>query len=258
MKNKSLTQRILIGIICVICAVIIGTGIHLAVVLTGIHAGSGNEDMSAYDVVFSGNINLLGEDYDVALKGKDGSFTVDAGTIQNVAEGTYTFTEGQGWTFVFADDLTTNVRSQYDADAGQHSFVYALNLGSRGEGNLRLVHKDKQFVPASQPWNDIPAFSGTGAWFGGVVTAPIVCSCDAEGHFSIFGTGDEINVIRGSYTQSGSDYTLTTESGEVYHSVVDAESGLPSITVPIHRPGLEVYNAADTEVVLTLTVLAVD
>lgn len=258
MKNKSLTQWILIGIICVICAAIVGTGIHLAVVLTGIHAGSGAVDMSAYDIVFSGNINLLGEDYDVTLMGKDGSFTVDAGTIQNVVEGSYTFTEGQGWTFVFADTLTTNVRSQYDANAGQHSFVYTLNLGSRGEGNLQLICKDKQFVPASQPWDDIPAFSGTGAWFGGVVTAPIVCSCNADGQFTIFGTGGEINVICGSYTQSGNDYTFTTESGEVYHSVVDAESGLPSITVSIHRPELEVYHAADTEVVLTRTVLTVD
>lgn len=91
-----------------------------------------------------------------------------------------------------------------------------------------------------------------------MVTAPIVCSCDADGQFTIFGTGGEINVIRGTYIQSGSDYTFTAESGEVYHSAVDVESGLPAITVSVHRPELEVYNAADTEVVLTLTVLTVD
>lgn len=258
MKNRSLVEWILIGIVCVLCVAVIGTAVHLVTVMTGLNAGSGSADMDGYDVVFSGSIELLEENYDVVLKGKDGSFTVDAGNLLDVVQGSYTFTDGQGWTFVFSDALNTNVRSQYDAASGEHGFIYALDLGSRGAGSLRLAREDKKFDAADQPWNDIPVFSGTASWFGGAINAAIVCSCDAEGNFSIFGTGGEINVIRGTYVQNGDDYTFTTEDGTVYTAAADEQSGLPTITVPVHRPELEVYNAADTEAVLTLNVPTVD
>ena len=165
---------------------------------------------------------------------------------------------GYNWRIPLKNSMNTNVCSQYEKESGTHSFLYSLDLGSRGTGTVRLSCKDANFVAAEKPWADIPLFSGTGLWFGGVVTAPIVCACDAQCNFTIFGTGDEIDVIRSTYTIEGDIYKLTTESGAIYTSVIDADSGLPAVTVSVHRPSLEVYGAADTDVLLTLQVLTED
>lgn len=261
MKNLTIKRKVLSILGAVLTVVLVAALIQMLTVIrsAGNSSLAAQEDLSAYDVVFTGNVTLLDEPYDVVLKGKDGSFTVDANQLKNIMDGTYTFTEGQGYTFVFRDSFGTNVRSQYDRDGKEHGFLYTLDMGSRGAGTLRLSRPDPGFAASATPWNDLPAFAGTPVWFGGVLSASAVCSCDAEGNFQIFCTGGEINVISGTYAVEGNTYTLTAEDGRVVTSTIDEETGLPSFTMVVHRPALEAYGAAaDAETKFTLTVLTVD
>lgn len=258
MKNLSLKNKILAVIAVLLCIVIIGAVVHLITTIQTANKAAAGEDLSSYDVVFTGNINIYDEEYDIVLKGKNGQFNVDAGNLKNVMDGKYTFTDGQGWTFVFNDSLGTNVRSQYDQAEKVHRFIYSLNLGSRGTGNVLLANEDKSFKAAETSWQDIPAFTGNAAWFGGVLNATTICACDADGNFKIFCTGGEIDVIKGSYELSGDNYVFTAENGTVYTTEIAPDSGLPSFTVAVHRPSLEAYGAADTEAILTLQVLSVE
>ena len=141
MKKLSLRNRILSVIALLLCIVIIGATVHLITTVTSANKSSAGEDLSDFDVVFSGKINLLEEDYDILLKGKGGAFTVDANNMKGIMDGTYTFTDGQGWTFVFNDNLGFNVRSQYNQTEKAHQFIYPLDLGSRGSGNILLVRR---------------------------------------------------------------------------------------------------------------------
>lgn len=262
MKNLSLKGKTLAAVAAVLCVVILVATVQMIVAIVGANNPNNavsSDDPSNYDVVFTGNITLLEEPYEITLKGKDGKFTVDANTMKGVMSGTYTFTEGQGWTFAFNDSLGTNVRSQYDKSAKTHNFIYSLNLGSRGTGNIELSNEDAGFAASDTPWNDIPAFSGTASWFGGTLSADAVCSCDADGNFKIFCTGDEITEIVGTYAVSGNTYTFTTDEGAVYESHIDDSTGLPTFTISTHRPALEAYGpVADSEVVFSLVVLTVD
>lgn len=260
MKNLTVKGKVLSCIGLLLTVILVAALIQMLTVIRsmGNTSATAQEDLSTYDIVFTGNITLLDEPYEVVLKGKDGAFRVDANSLKNIMDGTYTFTENQGYTFVFQDSFGTNVRSQYNTSEKEHSFLYTLDLGSRGAGTLRLSRPDPDFTASAEPWNDIPAFAGTPTWFGGVLSAPAICSCDAEGNFKIFCTGGEINVISGTYTVDGNTYTLTTEDGRVVTSAIDDETGLPSFTITVHRPALEAYGAADTDAKFTLTVLTVE
>lgn len=260
MKNLSLSGKIrliLTGLLCLVIVVALG---HMTVVMVGAFSpkAAEEEDLSQYEMVFTGNITIFDEPYEVLLKGKDGSFTMDANTLKGIMSGSYTFTEGQGWTFTFRDNNSTIVRSQYDKDSKSHSFIYALDMGSRGTGNIRLTNPDQGFNPAAAPWDDIPFFSGTAGWFGGTLSATAVASCDEAGNFRIFCTGDEINEITGTYVLTDGNYVFTTEDGTVYTSRPDPDSGLPVLEVNVHRPALEAYGAADTVAVMNLVVLVAD
>jgi len=260
MKNLSLSGKIRAVLAGLLCIAVVAALSHMGITMATAFAPKTEpkEDLSQYDMVFTGNITIYDEAYDIVLKGKDGSFTMDANTIKNVMDGSYTFTEGQGWTFTFQDANSTVVRSQYDRDAKAHSFIYALDMGSRGTGNLRLSNADEDFSPAAEPWEDIPFFSGTAAWFGGTLSATAAASCDADGNFRIFCTGGEINEIAGTYALVDGNYVFTAEDGTVYTSHPDPDSGLPTLEVGVHRPALEAYGAADTVAQLTLVVLTVD
>lgn len=260
-KTMSLRDKILGGVACAICLVIIAFIIYsiAAVAIAFAPKEAAPTDTTEYDFVFVGSFTALEEEYDIQLKGKDGNFTVDANKIKDVTSGTYTFTEGQGWTFSFADKNGTVVRTQYDGATKTFGFIYALDLGSRGVGNLRLSYTVESFDAAAQPWSDIPSFAGTAGWFGGGVQAPIVLSCDADNNFKVFGTGGEITVIAGTYAQSGDAFVFTSEDGTVYTSAADAETGLQAVEIEVFRPALEAYGpVAYTTVTLTQVVLTVD
>lgn len=262
MKSLSLKNKIMAALAIALCAVIVGFLIYTAVVIVnGVKpkAPAVIGDDTVYDVNFGGNISLLGIDYEVALQGNDGEFTVNAGRISDVTGGTYTFTEGQGWTFSFADASNTVVRSQFDDASKTFSFVYHLDLGSRGAGNLRFSFTDEDFAVDGEPWADIPSFGGTAAWFGGVVTAEISCSCDADGNFRIFEAAGAITEISGTYALEGDSYVFTAADGTVYTATVNAD-GLYEMTVSVYRPALASYGdaVARVPVVMTQIVLTVD
>lgn len=263
MKSLSVKNKVMAGIALALCAVIVGFIIYTAVVIVnGLKPAAppslGGDD-TVYDVSFSGEISLLGVDYDVELRGNDGEFTVNAGRIENVTGGTYVFTEGQGWTFTFADASSTVVRSQFDDESKTFSFVYHLDMGSRGAGNLRFSFTDEDFAVEGEPWADIPSFSGTAAWFGGIVTAEISCSCDANGNFRIFEASGAITEIVGTYELTDGVYVFTAEDGTVYTSAVNGD-GLHEMTVSVYRPALASYGdaVARVPVVMTQIVLTVD
>lgn len=263
MKSLSLKNKIMAALAIALCAVIVGFLIYTAVVIVnGVKPKAPaviGDDGTEYDVNFSGGISLLGVDYDVELQGNDGEFTVNAGRISDVTGGTYTFTEGQGWTFSFADASNTVVRSQFDDASKTFSFVYHLDLGSRGAGNLRFSFTDEDFTVDGEPWADIPSFGGTAAWFGGVVTEEISCSCDADGNFRIFEASGAITEIVGTYELTGGVYVFTAADGTVYTSAVNADD-LHEMTVSVYRPALASCGdaVARVPVVMTQIVLTVD
>ena len=86
MKKLSLRNKILSVIALLLCIVIIGATVHLITTVTSANKSSAGEDLSDFDVVFSGKINLLEEDYDILLKGKGGAFTVDANNMKGIME----------------------------------------------------------------------------------------------------------------------------------------------------------------------------
>ncbi len=262
MKNMSLLQKILGVVACCLIVAVIAVGAH------GIHAfvkGTAPVaiDEGDYEFVFKGNIALLDQEYDVAMMGSEGRFLMDAGSIRNVMDGTYTFTEGQGWTFKFNDAMGTIVRSQYDTETKASSFIYALDMGARGAGNLRLSCEDKDFKPAEKRWNDIPAFSGTAAWLGGSVSTTAVTACDDAGNFRIFTTGGSIFTvieITGKYELVGDEYIFTSNEGATYVAVKDPATGLFTFTCNVINPTVAaaMHNSGEATVVFTQDILTVD
>ena len=185
------------------------------------------------DVVFSGKINLLEEDYDILLKGKGGAFTVDANNMKGIMDGTYTFTDGQGWTFVFNDNLGFNVRSQYNQTEKAHQFIYPLDLGSRGSGNILLVKEDKSFKAPQEPWVEIPTFTGTADL--GVIAAEMRLICKADDSFDFFSTnfGQYIPALNGTYEFVDGTYLFHVE-GEDY--TAEQKEGLYAVSLPVSLP----------------------
>ena len=59
MKKLSLRNKILSVIALLLCVVIIGATVHLITTVTSANKSSAGEDLSDFDVVFSGKINLL-------------------------------------------------------------------------------------------------------------------------------------------------------------------------------------------------------
>lgn len=257
MKKMSLLQKILGVVACCLIVAVIAVGAH------GIHAfvkgtAPATIDEDAYDFVFTGKITLLGEEYDVYLLGSGNTFQMNAGNIKNVMDGTCTFTEGQGWTFKFNDAMGTIVRSQYSKETKASSFIYSLDMGSRGVGNLRLSCEDPDFKAAQTPWNDIPSFTGTAAWFGGVVTAQAVTACDDAGNFRVFCTGGEVNEITGTYELADGKYIFTAADGTSYTAEKNAD-GLYAFSCSVFRPALASYGpVANATIEFVQTVLTVD
>lgn len=259
--SLTLKQKICSGVACALGATIVGFGVASGVTMYNAFkpAVIEQEDMSKYELVFSGKINLLDTDYDIVLKGKDQKFSVDANTIHGVMDGTYTYTEGQGWTFTFDDAAGTIVRSMYDKTSGAFSFIYSLDMGSRGAGNIRLSYEKKDFNAAAECWADIPSFAGTAVFFG--IQAPVTALCDADGNFKIFGTGTVVTLdeIVGTYEYKNDSYIFTAEDGTVYTTEKD-ENGLHTFTYKAHTPQLDAYGpyVSNCNTVLTQVVLTVD
>ena len=233
MKKLSLKNKILTICAILLCAVILASLIHMIVTINnGTKTGSG-EDLSSFDVVFSGTTHILDEDYDVVLKGKEGAFTLDANNLKGVMDGTYSFTDGQGWTFIFNDSLGLNVRSHYNNDKKQHELIYALDLGSRGAGNIQLVSEAKKFAAADSPWADIPTFTGLANL--GVITAEMRLICKADNTFDFFSTnfGQYIPALTGTYVFADSTYTFNVGDEEY---VAELNDGLYSVSLPVSLP----------------------
>lgn len=218
-------------------------------------------DNTEYEFTFMGHITLYDEEYDVQLKGKDEKFSVDANKIKDVTGGSYIFTQGQGWTFSFEDSSNTVVRSIYDKDNKTFSFIYTLDLGSRGKGNLRFSYTVDSFDAAAETWSDIPSFGGTAAWFGGVLKAQMLIACDANNNFNVVSTdltAGEYDAISGTYAYEGGKYLFTLTDGSVIASETDEETGLQFVAMTIHRSTLDAYGAGYASVKLMQVVLTVD
>ncbi len=256
-KTMSLKDKIMAGIACAICLVIVAFIIYSAVGVGLAFAPTNNsapEDNTVYDFIFDGNITLNNETYDVRLKAKDGKFKVDAGKLNEVTKGTYTATQGQGWTFQFDDNNSTAVRSQYDKDSKTHSFIYTIDIGVRGSGNIKLEYKDDAFVAAEQPWGDIPSFGGSGSIYN--MTIPLVLGCDADGGFRLWCTDGIFAVPEtiGTYKYENGVYTFTCEDNTVYTTEIDSSTGLHTFTVNFIIGALGVPSTA----VMTQIVLSVN
>lgn len=257
----TLTQKICTLVAGALAVAILGFLIHgiVIVALVFIPDTPANVEEN-YEFKFEGSIILYDEEYEVCLHGNDGTFSLDANNITDATKGVYTFTEGQGWTFTFDDSAHTVVRSQYDKGTRMHSFVYTLNLGSRGSGNIRLSYVQESFEANDPAWADIPSFSGKASWFGGIVSVDLLISCDDSGNFSVVNSSGEIHIdeVTGTYVYENDCYVFTQDDGTVYTSVLDSNTNLYRVTITIHNPTLDAYGAGYTETVFTQSVLTVD
>ena len=233
MEKMTLKNKILSVIAILLCLVIIGALVQMISTIANANKSSSDEDLSGFDVVFNGKTNILGEDYDIVLKGKDGSFSVDANNMKNIMDGTYSFTEGQGWTFVFDDNLGLNVRSHYKESEKTHQFIYPLDLGSRGAGNILLTSEDKSFKAADEPRDDIPTFTGTADL--NVITAEMRLICKADNSFDFFSTnfGQYIPALNGTYDCTDGKYVFHIEGAEY---TAELKDGMYSVSMPVSLP----------------------
>ena len=71
MEKMTLKNKILSVIAILLCLVIIGALVQMISTVANANKSSSDEDLSGFDVVFNGKTNILGEDYDIVLKGKD-------------------------------------------------------------------------------------------------------------------------------------------------------------------------------------------
>ncbi len=204
-----------------------------------------------YEFNFEGEITLNEIFYTVTIQGEDGNFELKANALPPV-KGTYTKTEGQGYTLSFQDSLATDVRTQYDRNNKEFYFIYNLDLGTaRGNGNIRFTYKDESFVPAEEAWEDIPSFTGTVRL---VVSATMQVVCKGDGTFRLFSTdfADYIPELTGTYEYKDGSYIFTAEGVE-YVSVLNEETGLHEIGLPAGMPAFNFYATANlTQVVLTV------
>lgn len=232
MKGKSLKSILLGAVAALLGIAIVVTGIHLGMTIAnGLAAVKGSNE--EYELYFTADAVIQDEDYHIVLRGNNGEFCVDANNMKDILGGTYASTEGQGWTFFFADSLGSNIRSHFDQNTKQHSFLYPLDMGSRGSGVIQLKASDTAFQQKSPEWKDIPTFSGSVNL--GVITADMRLICKADGTFSCFSSnfGQYIPEITGTYEFSGDDLTFTAE-GETY--AASLTDGLYVVTVPISLP----------------------
>ena len=257
MKNLSLKNKILLGIASALALVILAFLIWTIVaVAVGMAPPKDIVTAGEYDFTFDGKITLNEVEYDVSLNGKDDKFSVSANKLSSVVNGTYEFTEGQGYTFTFNDANGTIVRTQYDTVSKSFGFIYHLDLGARGAGNLKLTLKDENFQVVGEPWQDILSFSGTATVFGSLRFV-CGCSCAPDGTFNIFLSDGPaaIQPISGTYEFVDGKYIFTAEDGSVYTAEKNAD-GLYEFEVGIVIPALP--GGAPQPCVFTQVVLTVD
>lgn len=257
MNFKKLIRNIA-AIVCI--ATFVGFGISDAVVIANSTKTNQSDDVSDknYDIVFNGNVSINEISYDVSLKGNDNIFILYANNF-TVTEGTYEFTEGQGYAFTFNDKNGTIVRSQFEDASKSFGILYNLDLGTaRGNDVLKLSMEDEQFSVVGEAWNDIPVFVGTAGWFGGSLTGIIRIVCDAEGNFKTISPDvTDFDIIEGTYELSDESCVFTAVDGTVYTATKNSD-GLFEVVMPIIRPSLAAYGAELAETTIIQSILTVD
>lgn len=258
MKELSLKNKILSAVAALLCLAVLGLAASTIVVIAvGLNPPVKEQIEKEYDFSFTGKISLYDVDYDVSLNAENGSFSVKAGRIEDVVSGTYKFTAGQGYTFSFADATNTVVRTKFDEGNKQFSFVYHLDMGSRGVGNLLFSLEKSDFSVEGEAWVDIPSFKGTAAWFGGYVTTEVTIACDADNNFKVVDSANYLSPISGTYAYINGKYEFTTTDGAIYVAEKNAD-GLYAFTLNVYNPQLEAYGMAAATADVVQYILTVD
>ena len=114
-----------------------------------------------------------------------------------------------------------------------HQFIYPLDLGSRGAGNILLTSEDKSFKAADEPWDDIPTFTGTADL--NVITAEMRLICKADNSFDFFSTnfGQYIPALNGTYDCTDGKYVFHIEGAEY---AAELKDGMYSVSMPVSLP----------------------
>jgi hypothetical protein len=218
-------------------------------VLTMSGCGGGANDSSAFS--FTGSVELNGVGYDVTMSGEsDGSFTLSPGNIPPI-NGTYEFTEGKGYLFKFGDSVESEILTYYDEESKEFSIIYPLNLGPRGNGNVKLSCKDESFEYDNIGWEyALPVFVGEANFFD-ILIVNLQLQCKSDGTFKVHNDSSYAQQMEGNYTFSDDVYSFTVSESNKFESVYDEATGLSSVTFMIE------VNNVPVETTLTERVLEV-
>ncbi|MDR1532322.1 MAG: hypothetical protein LBS62_09085 [Clostridiales bacterium] len=198
--------------------------------------GCSGEDKkkAGYAFSFTGNITINDIFYDVVLNGEEGgTFELLAGNIPPT-RGTYEFTAGKGYLFKFEDSKENEMITEYDPAAKYFSFVYPLDLGPRGKGNVNLGCKDETFTPDNEGWTfELPVFTGQAVFGNGILTVNLELQCKSDGTFVVHNDSSYAQQIDGTYTCANDIYSFTVSEDFQFESYYDEETGSRSVTFDI-------------------------
>lgn len=176
-------------------------------------------------VKFVGSTEIEGTKYDVevSLEVEDGKNVcyLSVNGISSI-DGTWTLTEGWGYSFTFNDAMETEVRAGYYTEEGKHSFDYYLNVGNNKAAIITLSYAEAGYVLAAD--YELPAVEAELLVFNGVLsmygmTENLILECLPGGNFA-FTTN---SVLNASYTG-----TFTCENGVYTFSFADGANNVVS------------------------------
>ena len=94
---------------------------------------------------FEGKTTIKNVEYKCELHCyEDKTFNLYVLNENKVYSGTYSFTDGIGYKFIFGDSAV--VDSVWNAETKSHEVTYKIRLGRKGSGNVTVSLKDDKFV----------------------------------------------------------------------------------------------------------------
>lgn len=192
-------------------------------------------------VKFVGSTEIDGTNYDVevSLEVEDGA-NICYLSVNGVSsiDGTWTLTDGWGYSFTFNDAMETEVRAGYYTEEGKHSFDYYLNVGNNKAAIITLSYVEAGYVLAAD--YELPVVEAELLVFNGVLsmygmTENLILECLPGGNFA-FTTNSVLNAsYTGTYTAEDGVYTFSFADGanNVVSTLYNADKDAYAFAYPL-------------------------
>lgn len=176
---------------------------------------------------FEGKTTIKNVEYKCELHCyEDKTFNLYVLDENKVYSGTYSFTDGIGYKFIFGDSAV--VDSVWNAETKSHEVTYKIRLGRKGSGNVTVSLKDDKFVQkVNTAFDDFAEkanfhFDQVMSGFHIVLDLKL----EKDGTYTTKSNNEAASVYGGTYKIENNVLTLTemkdnAPSGEVYTSTYD-------------------------------------